>query len=168
MFDNKKLIGLRNLLAKILIAGSIFSCLTVNVLRKTLLLAFLNRRVSLTMPSAQSNNLCSDRFEAKAGGLRFSFMLFLFVLLMGVASTAKAGLFCSGAPFNGVVDGNKRAELGGVYAGTIADPFPTQITIDTECTFQNFTASNPLTATLNFQTNDPSVYLITFNKVINR
>jgi uncharacterized repeat protein (TIGR01451 family)/fimbrial isopeptide formation D2 family protein len=97
---------------------------------------------------------------------RYIFSLLLILMLFAGASTANAGLFCSGAPFNGVVDGNERAEVGGSYTGTVADPFPTQITIDTDCTFQNFPASDPLTATLNFQTNDPSVYLITFNNVI--
>jgi len=93
-------------------------------------------------------------------------VLLLIALLIGGTSTANAGLFCSEAPFNGVVDGSQRAEVGGSYTGTVADPFPTQITIDTDCTFLNFPASNPLTATLNFQTNDPSIYLITFNNVI--
>ena len=83
------------------------------------------------------------------------------VLLLGTTSSAQAGLFCSDSPFNSVVDGS--------VDYTLIDPsfvFPTQITIDTDCTFQNFTAANPLTATLNFQTNDPSVYLITFDNVI--
>ncbi|MBW2476792.1 MAG: DUF11 domain-containing protein [Deltaproteobacteria bacterium] len=60
--------------------------------------------------------------------------------------------FCSDYP-NGVIDG-------------FVDPVPVQITIDRDCTFQNFPASNPLTSTLNFQTNDPSIYLIIFNNVI--
>ena len=80
--------------------------------------------------------------------------------MMGAASSVQAGLFCSDPAFNGVVDGFVD------YSGTDADPFPTQITIDMGCTFQNFTAANPLTATLNFQTNDPSIYLITFNNVV--
>ena len=94
-------------------------------------------------------------------GSRPGFSLLLFVLLMSAASFARAGLFCSLSPFNGVVDGTVDYTL--IEPGFV---FPTQITIDTDCTFQNFTASNPLTATLNFQTNDPSVYLITFNNVI--
>jgi uncharacterized repeat protein (TIGR01451 family) len=73
---------------------------------------------------------------------------------MGAASYVQAGEFCSGDPFFGVVDGE---------AGY---PIPTQITIDQDCTFQNFPVSNPLTATLNFQTNDPSIYLIIFDDVI--
>lgn len=100
-------------------------------------------------------------------------MLFLFVLLMAGASTANAGLFCSDAPFGGPdEDGDGKADYGivdGSVDYSLIIPgfvFPTQITIDTDCTFQNFPASNPLTATLNFQTNDPSVYLIIFNNVI--
>jgi fimbrial isopeptide formation D2 family protein/uncharacterized repeat protein (TIGR01451 family) len=180
LLGNKKSVDCHCLFAKFLIAGSTFSCLTVNVLKKTLLLVSLNRRASLTMPSAQSNKLCSDRFEAKAGDSKFSFMLLLFILLLAGASTANAGLFCSDAPFGGPDnDGDGKADYGiidgnligvpaasGGYGGTVADPFPTQITIDTTCTFQNFPASSPLTATLNFQTNDPSVYLITFNNVV--
>ncbi|MCK4704906.1 MAG: hypothetical protein KAT90_05465, partial [Gammaproteobacteria bacterium] len=95
-----------------------------------------------------------------------SSLLLFVVLMMGAASSVQAGLFCSLPPFNGVVDGSERALFGGSYTGTVADPFPTQITIDTDCTFINFSASNPLTATLNFQTNDPSIYLITFDNVI--
>ena len=80
-------------------------------------------------------------------------LLLLFALLVGTVSSALAGEFCSGEPFYGVVD------------GAAGYPIPTQITIDTDCTFQNFPRSNPLTATLNFQTNDPSIYLIVFDNV---
>ncbi|MCK4587036.1 MAG: hypothetical protein KAU29_06820, partial [Gammaproteobacteria bacterium] len=96
----------------------------------------------------------------------FFFKLILALMLLGGVSNASAGLFCSGAPFFGTVDGNERADLGGSYSGTDADPFPTQITIDTDCTFLNFPASDPLTVTLNYQTNDPSIYLITFDNVV--
>ena len=89
-------------------------------------------------------------------------LLFLFALLTSVASPVMAGEFCSAPPFNGVVDGFVD------YSTTVPalSSFPTQITIDTDCTFQNFTASNPLKATINFQTNDPSIYLITFDNVV--
>jgi len=89
-------------------------------------------------------------------------LLAVLALLLGLNSVINAGEFCSAPPFNGVVDGSID------YTTTVPalDPFPTQITIDTDCTFQNFTGANPLTATLNFQTNDPSIYLITFNNVI--
>ncbi|MFO7619894.1 MAG: hypothetical protein R6W81_01330 [Bacteroidales bacterium] len=79
--------------------------------------------------------------------------LLLFGMLLGGISSAQAGEFCSGDPFYGVVDGSASYTI------------PTQITIDTDCTFQNFPASDPLTATLNFQTNDPSIYLIVFDQV---
>ena len=115
-----------------------------------------------------------DQSESKVTGSRFGFRLLLFILLLLGVSTANAGLFCSDAPFGvgpdndgdgkpdyGIVDGAVDYSL--IIPGFV---FPTQITIDTECTFQNFPASNPLTATLNFQTNDPSVYLITFNNVV--
>lgn len=79
--------------------------------------------------------------------------LLLFAVILGAISSAQAGEFCSEAPFFGVVDGNEAYEI------------PTQITIDTDCTFINFPESDPLTATLNFQTNDPSIYLIVFDQV---
>ncbi len=81
----------------------------------------------------------------------------LFALLLGGVSQVQAGEFCSSIN-GGVIDGNipaVRAELATL----------TQITIDTDCTFLNFPASNPLTVTVNFQTNDPSIYLIVFDNV---
>jgi len=80
-----------------------------------------------------------------------------FIFLLITSSSVYAGAFCSDAPFNGVIDGSDPIDLAALG---------TQITIDTDCTFQNFPASNPLTVTLNFQTNDPSIYLITFNNVV--
>ncbi|MDH5628752.1 MAG: isopeptide-forming domain-containing fimbrial protein, partial [Gammaproteobacteria bacterium] len=77
-----------------------------------------------------------------------------FLLVLFLSTSVKAGEFCSASPFFGVVD------------GAAGYPIPTQISIDTDCTFQNFTADNPLTATISFQTNDPSIYLIVFNNVV--
>ena len=79
------------------------------------------------------------------------------MLLLGAASSVQAGEFCSAAPFNGTIDGSNPTHLAALG---------TQITIDTDCKFLNFPASNPLTVTLNFQTNDPSIYLITFDGVV--
>jgi uncharacterized repeat protein (TIGR01451 family)/fimbrial isopeptide formation D2 family protein len=80
-------------------------------------------------------------------------LLILFALLLGTASPALAvEKFCSDPPYFGVIDGNRH-------------PDPVQITIDRDCTFQNFPQSNPLTSTINFQTNDPTIYLIIFNNV---
>ncbi|MGD2010499.1 MAG: hypothetical protein PVI76_05350, partial [Desulfobacterales bacterium] len=75
-----------------------------------------------------------------------------FLLLSSVSPALGAEKFCSDAPYFGVIDGNIR-------------PAPTQITIDTDCTFQNFPQSKPLTTTVNFQTNDPTIYLIIFDNV---
>jgi large repetitive protein len=81
-------------------------------------------------------------------------LLLLLALSLGMASAAMgAEKFCSDAPYFGVID------------GTI-HPAPTQITIDRDCTFRNFPASKPLTTTINFHTNDPSIYLIIFDYVI--
>ncbi len=79
-------------------------------------------------------------------------LLCALILLLGAASAAQAGEFCSSAPYNGVIDGE--------VLGTA----PVQITIDTDCTFQNWPQSNPLTTTINFQTNDPTQYLIVFDQ----
>ena len=81
-------------------------------------------------------------------------LLLLLILLLGAGSYAQAGVFCSEYP-------------GGVIDGDIIAPadMPTAITIDTDCTFQNFPLSNPLKATINFQTNDPLIYLIIFDNV---
>ncbi|MDH5600873.1 MAG: isopeptide-forming domain-containing fimbrial protein, partial [Gammaproteobacteria bacterium] len=90
---------------------------------------------------------------------RHSLLLF-FTLFLGSLSSAYAGEFCVANPqFNGVID------------GTIAYTSPplntiTQVTIDGDCTFKNFTTANPLDVTINFQTNDPSIYLISFDNVI--
>jgi len=108
----------------------------------------------VSKPGMKILGLISDALALPARGCRLgSQLLLLFVLLLGAASYAQGGEFCSGVPFYGVVDGS------GGY------PIPTQITIDTDCTFVNFPASDPLTATLNFQTNDPSIYLIVFDNV---
>ena len=80
-------------------------------------------------------------------------LLLLLLFVLGGALPANAEeKFCSDYP-NGVIDGN-------------LDPVPVQITIDRDCTFQNFPVTNQLTSTLNFHTNDPSIYLIVFNNVI--
>src|SRR3990172_1406355 len=80
-------------------------------------------------------------------------LLILFALLLGTASPVLGvEKFCSDPPYFGVIDGNRH-------------PDPVQITIDRDCTFQNFPQSNPLTSTINFQTNDPTIYLIIFNNV---
>lgn len=87
-------------------------------------------------------------------GSRLGLPLLIFLaLLLGTASPAVgAEKFCSDPPYFGVIDGNRH-------------PDPVQITIDRDCTFQNFPQENPLTSTINFQTNDPSIYLIIFNNV---
>ena len=89
-----------------------------------------------------------------ACGFRHRFpLLILFALLLGTASPAlSAEKFCSDAPYFGVIDGNLR-------------PVPNQISIDTDCTFKNFPLSKPLTTTINFHTNDPTIYLIIFDNV---
>ncbi|WP_455202125.1 isopeptide-forming domain-containing fimbrial protein, partial [Kaarinaea lacus] len=80
-----------------------------------------------------------------------------FLLFFGALSSAQAGEFCSADPFFGTINGSNPAHLAALG---------TQITIDTDCTFVNFPTGNELTVTLNFQTNDDSVYLITFDNVI--
>jgi uncharacterized repeat protein (TIGR01451 family)/fimbrial isopeptide formation D2 family protein len=86
-------------------------------------------------------------------GFPLLILFVLFALLLGTPSTAVgADKFCSDPPYFGVIDGAIR-------------PVPTQITVDRDCTFKNFPQSNPLTSTINFQTFDPSIYLIIFENV---
>ncbi|MFO7606590.1 MAG: isopeptide-forming domain-containing fimbrial protein [Desulfurivibrionaceae bacterium] len=88
-----------------------------------------------------------------ARGFKFGLtLLLLFALLLGMAASVQAAeKFCS--------------EYGGVIDGDVLGTSPVQITIDQTCTFQNWPRPNPLTATINFQTNDPSIYLIIFDNV---
>ena len=88
---------------------------------------------------------------ARARGGTVASLLLLFSLMLGAASSAQAGEFCS--DYGGMIDGN-----------VLITP-PVQITIDTHCTFQNWPQSNPLTTNINFQTNDPSIHLIIFDNV---
>ena len=81
-------------------------------------------------------------------------LLFFVCFLLITPARVNAGDFCSEEPYFGVVDGD------------VLPSSPIQVTIDTDCTFQNWPESNPLTTTINFQTNDPSIYLIIFDNVI--
>jgi uncharacterized repeat protein (TIGR01451 family)/fimbrial isopeptide formation D2 family protein len=77
------------------------------------------------------------------------------LLLLGLAGSAQAAdKFCSDAPYFGVIDGNVLANA------------PTQISVDTSCTFRNWPQSDPLTTTINFnfQSGDP-LSLIVFDNV---
>jgi hypothetical protein len=81
-------------------------------------------------------------------------LLILFATVPGAVSPALAAeKFCSDAPYFGVLDGD-----------VLGTP-PTQITIDTDCTFKNWPQSKQLTTTINFHTNDPTIYLIIFDNV---
>ncbi len=154
------------------------------MLSKTLLFTFFNRFFHVVVDVVASpllDNLSSDdssrvlvstgdlatrsqamhhslmAFSEPAGQrsrFRFGFqLLLLFTLLLGTVFSAQAATkFCSEFP-NSVIDGN------------VVSPVPTQITIDTDCTFQNWPISNPFTGTINFQTNDPTIYLIIFDNV---
>ncbi|QKT04624.1 DUF11 domain-containing protein [Ectothiorhodospiraceae bacterium 2226] len=77
--------------------------------------------------------------------------LALALLYLAAAPAFAADKFCSDYE-GGIIDGNVVGNL-------------TQITIDRDCTLQNFQPPNPLTATINFQTNDDSIYLIIFDNV---
>ncbi|HEY5996426.1 MAG TPA: hypothetical protein VIU29_05355, partial [Candidatus Deferrimicrobiaceae bacterium] len=107
-------------------------------------------------PRFQGNTLQRRRILSPLSARCSTFgfpLLLLFALLLATASPALGvEKFCSDPPYFGVIDGNRF-------------PAPTQITIDRDCTFQNYPQSNPLTSTLNFQTNDNAIYLIIFNNV---
>ena len=109
-----------------------------------------------------------------AGRSKYGYSLLLLMLLLGAASPSFAGEFCvqnpsffgvdedgDGINDYGIVDGDDAAT-----AQYIIDNNITQITVDGDCTFKNWTASNPLTVTINFQTTDDEIYLITFDNVV--
>ena len=107
-----------------------------------------------------SMNTANHHVSARKGTCLRSRLLLLLALLFGGLSQALAGEFCVANPqFNGVIDGSV------TYTSPPMDSI-TQITIDGECSFINFTADNPLNVTINYQTNDDSIYLITFDNVI--
>ena len=106
-----------------------------------------------------SNNSNPANKKTRHSKFRNSALLF-FTLLLGIVSNTMAGEFCVANPqFNGVIDGNV------VYNSPAMNTI-TQITIDGDCTFKNFTAANPLNVTINYQTNDDSIYLISFDNVV--
>ncbi|MDH5369441.1 MAG: isopeptide-forming domain-containing fimbrial protein, partial [Gammaproteobacteria bacterium] len=107
-----------------------------------------------------SMNTANHHVSARKDTCLRSRLLLFFALLFGGLSQALAGEFCVANPqFNGVIDGSV------TYTSPSLDTI-TQITIDGDCTFKNFTSANPLNVTINYQTNDPSIYLISFDNVI--
>jgi uncharacterized repeat protein (TIGR01451 family) len=58
------------------------------------------------------------------------------------------------------------ADLGGVVDGTVITVIPSQINIDGNCTFRNFSASNPLTSNISFFGNNPTSWLVVFDNVV--
>ncbi len=146
-----------------------------------LLSAFLNRLTHAVSPSMGDPGPCNNslptnihdpafsgyrgnQFAAKVRGSRNGASLLLFFALMfGLSSTALAGEFCStfpdpDNPGGGLIDGSDSDTV-----QFFIDNNVTQITIDTHCIFRNW---NPLTVTINFQTNDPEIFLITFDNVV--
>ncbi|MDF3031687.1 MAG: conserved repeat domain protein [Moraxellaceae bacterium] len=81
-------------------------------------------------------------------------ILLLLLLMAGSDRALAADKFCSDAPYFGVIDG-----------AVLANP-PTQISVDSSCTFRNWPQSEPLTTTINFnfQSGDP-LSLIVFDNV---
>ena len=179
LFDNKKLIGVRNLLAKVLIAGSVFSCLTVNVLIKTLLSAILNRLaqavVTVVAPKflGKSSRVCisidelvqedspktlirsasarhDNQLNTGTGGRKFAFQLLLFFTLLGGASFAQAVQTPCSA-------------VGGLLDGDVTPVPPANIKIDTNCRIQNYPGG--LNTNFSFDNNDPTPYLAIFDNV---
>jgi uncharacterized repeat protein (TIGR01451 family) len=58
------------------------------------------------------------------------------------------------------------ADFGGVVDGNVVNPPPSQIQIDGNCTFRNFTASNPLTSNISFFGSNPTSWLVIFDNVV--
>ncbi|MEJ2179386.1 MAG: isopeptide-forming domain-containing fimbrial protein, partial [Gammaproteobacteria bacterium] len=112
---------------------------------------------ALVKQNADNNNYKTISSKRNSCAKKKPGIWLAFLFLLGAASSAQAGEFCSASPFLGTIDGSNPTHLAALG---------TQITIDTDCTFVNFPEGNELTVTLNFQTNDPSVYLITFDNVV--
>src|SRR5262245_746896 len=93
--------------------------------------------------------------NVKAGHSWIGILLFAFSLLLlaAVPAQAQTSKDCV-ADFSGVVDGN-----------VIASP-PSQINIDGNCTFRNFTSSHPLTSNISFNGNNPTSWLVIFDNVV--
>ncbi len=95
-----------------------------------------------------------------ARGFRLGFsLLFLFALLLGTSFQAQAAsLYCSQAPFNGLVDGNNPVHVAALQTAP-------SIAIDTNCTFQNFPyPNNILNTQVVFDPND-GPYFAVFDNV---
>ncbi len=103
------------------------------------------------------NNFCQRMFQQQAAKIRRrTALLFVAVCLLCVATPSYAAeKFCSDYTYDPVADQY-------IIDGDVLGIAPTQITIDYTCTFQNWTN---LSTHINFQTNDPSIYLIIFDNV---
>ena len=105
-------------------------------------------------------------------------LLWLLLLLLGVANHAFAGLFCTEFPLDpSDSTGNTRliegtatpvgltnSELYATWQDYFAGENITQVTVDTSCTFRNW---DPLSVTINFQAfgSDKPAYLVMFDNV---
>jgi uncharacterized repeat protein (TIGR01451 family) len=70
------------------------------------------------------------------------------------------------APAQAQVSKDCVADFGGVVDGRFVNPPPSQINIDGNCTFQHFSASNPLTSNISFVGNNPTSWLVIFDDVV--
>jgi uncharacterized repeat protein (TIGR01451 family)/fimbrial isopeptide formation D2 family protein len=176
LFDDRKLIGCSRLLAKVIFASSVFLCLIANVLRRTLLSAFLDRLARTAVASQFAGNpsrafadmdgpvqahslthlatpaIRGDQSEARAGGSRFGLPLLLFfALLLGMTSPAQADkVNCSDLP-------------GGLLDGNVTPVPPDNIKINRNCRIQNYPGG--INTNFTFDNNDPTPYLAIFDNV---
>jgi uncharacterized repeat protein (TIGR01451 family)/fimbrial isopeptide formation D2 family protein len=93
---------------------------------------------------------------AGARGSRIGLWLLLLLALSMVAASPAQAVNCSDPPYFGLIDGN-------------VVPAPDQIQIDTNCTIQNYPASNPLSTNFSFFTSpgqSEERHLVIFNNVV--
>ena len=85
---------------------------------------------------------------------------------IGILLCTFAVSLLTAAPAQAQVSKDCVADFGGVVDGNFVNPPPSQINIDGNCTFQHFSASNPLTSNISFVGNNPTSWLVIFDDVV--
>jgi uncharacterized repeat protein (TIGR01451 family) len=85
---------------------------------------------------------------------------------VGVLLFTVAVSLLTASPAHAQVSKDCVADFAGVVDGNFVNPPPSQINIDGNCTFQHFSASNPLTSNISFVGNNPTSWLVIFNDVV--
>ena len=80
-------------------------------------------------------------------------ILLLVGLLVAPAPALAQSIDCNDPPYNGLIDGD------------IFPSLPSQVTVDGDCTFRDYPASNPLDANISFNAPGGGAYLVIFDNV---